>query len=735
MTTALAPQVAEQIDALDLIRLSAPPPFSIEVQGTEDSGAQTAEADNLLNDLGAPPEIDQTTKAAMSALYGPDFPLLDLEPDLDDWARWADNLWDRHRNSVSLLLHLIERNRLFRHSMQWISSVRLGTWREPPKPRDAARVTRNMIAPALDQRVQIISEQRPGFRVRPETLDIIKAKKAEAKQVALEYQWDQQGMSNIVRELAYWSGTDGVAFYEMYWDPERGPWDELYGEGGAYGKGGPLGEITGRVRRIEQVRVSPEATANQLPMYLVIREVISLAEAVSEYGPDVVENISYEKTETLSESAYTFNRLGYTNPTHDELLREQDTVDRITVYCQRSSFLQKGMHLIVVGKKVVFQGPLLWGVIPVIRFTDGSTDPSYFPMAVMNQWIDAQMRVNAILSKWVENVRLNAGPRLIGKSHSIVGETLLGGTMSLIEVKGLGNISDLVRPVEGFSLSQDAKELLALEIKAFEDLSGWNDVSRGQFSAEQSGRAILAIREQLERIFAPSINAAADAMKQWAKVSCAGMAWGYDVPRTIAVQGQNRPDLAMVLVASDLDGVLDVEIDPETLMPMPRALKMMLLDNHFDRGVMGPQEYRRRSVFSWTRNLNTPDEDHEARARRVAEAIRQSGNPMALPVFWQDNEAIHQDVLERELILPDDVDPMVKQAALMRWDVLAQQSMMKMPMTAGMGGLAGPPPSPGGSSSQLSPQEQPFQGTNPAIAAGGQTDENTAARQFDKQPH
>jgi hypothetical protein len=235
-------------------------------------------------------------------------------------------------------------------------------------------------------------------------------------------------------------------------------------------------------------------------------------------------------------------------------------------------------------------------------------------------------------------------------------------------------------------------------------------------------------------------------MTEWAKVTIAFMKWGYTMPRTMAVEGRGRPDLARQLSAEDIDGgVVDVFIDPETLMPMPRSLRLFLLNDMVNRGLVSPQEYRRRLPFAFVKDLSTPDEDHQARAKRVAEAIRQTGDPQVLPILWQDDEAIHQDVLERELILPDDGDPMVRQAAQMRWQMLAQQAQMKqMGMMMAMGG--GAPPGEGGDkpgeSDGPGADQQPtlaMGGNSPVPMtgeqvdmAGGKPDELQGARQFDQ---
>lgn len=734
---------------------SAPPAFSIELDERTDWVSALQLRLEALDEVGAPPQIDQPDpeiRRAMEILYGSDFPLLDPDADDQDWASWADGLWDRHTSGVESRLHLVERNRFFRRDMQWVSAQGLGVWREPLKPRDAARCVHNVIAPALDQRVQLVSEQRPGFRTRPATHDPADMKKAEAQQYGLEYQWDQQEMPRILANMAYWTGTDGVCFCELQWDPERGPWHEAFGvdqmgQQVPMGPDGqpaetphkfPLGDIRPVVRRIEHVRVSAEADATQKPWYWIIKDVIPAAQAIREYGKEVVGDDQTRSTRMGERlgilGSMPSQRLGYMIPEPGELLLDQDTVDRITVYCEPSEYLTKGLHLIIIGQKVAYHSGLMWGVVPMLRLTDGTTDPAFFPRPVMDGWVDVQMRLNAILSRWVENLRLNAGPRIISKANSLVGETFVGGILSNLEVKGLGNVADSVRPLQGFSLAGDAGLLWDLHMKTFEDLSGWNQVSRGQFSSEQSGKAILAIRESLERVFAPPIQAAAQFATDWGKISLAGMHWGFDIPRVVGVVGSGRPDLGRALVADDFDGVIDVFVDPETLMPMPRALKQVLLKEMVQMGVMSPQEYRRRSAFDYIRQIATPDEDHEARANRCVEALRNGAWP---DLLWQDNEAIHQDVLERQLILPDDTDPMIRQMALQRWDMLGQQALMKVQAMGGMmpmpqpGSPTGGPPNPNGGAAQPGADSQPsLEGGSPVLQYGG-TGPNAQSKEFD----
>jgi hypothetical protein len=238
--------------------------YSQLVQGEDDSGVDPIEL----------------KRRGMAALYGSDFPLIRLldgsGPTQDDWVRWPLVLWGSLRAGIQKRLHKTERNRLMRDGDQWVTSIGLGPWTTPPKPRSAARMVVNMIAPALDQRLQVITEQRPGFRTKPATLDPDASKRAEAQQLALEYQYDQQGMMDVIREAAYWAGTDGSSFICSYWDPDRGPWSEqeIDPQGESFGADGSpptaevqMGDIATKVYRIEQVRVSPNATSTEEPFY------------------------------------------------------------------------------------------------------------------------------------------------------------------------------------------------------------------------------------------------------------------------------------------------------------------------------------------------------------------------------------------------------------------------------------------------------------------------------------
>lgn len=741
MTT---PFIDPEYDNL-LAQLEAEAPVTAmgEAEGAVE-GMEEAEAGQASNEAVQPNSIEEATgmaipedeasRALAQALYGSDFPLTqgnDAETP-SAWASWVRGRWSERREAVTQHLHAVERNRLFRAGQQWVSATGLGPWREPVRPSETSRVVANVIGPALDARLQVVTEQRPGFSVSPMTLDPDDQRKAEARQAALDYQFEQQQMDRVRREAAYWAQTDGVSFLHTFWDDQAGPWDERMGEGNGQKK--PLGDLRTQVLRVEQVRVSANASATQDPYLVIVREVIPAVEAAQRYGPtgaiasgsgDIAMSTGQDTMgDGGSMSSWVLQQ---SNPGEADRLRNADVVERFTVYMDKHpDLLPDGLQMVVVGESVVVGPmPLLFGTIPIAPCRDGTTDPSYYPRPVMEQWVGNQQRINALRSAWTDSVRLNKGGRLLARPGSITKETYLGGLTNIVEVTGAANLNDAVIPMPSFSVAADLKELLQIEVKEFEDKSGWNDSTRGQFSSGESGRAIIAQREQMERVFAPAVQAMAQALTQWGKVQLAGMAWGYDVPRDLGAVGKARPDLARALKSDDFDGSADVKVEPETLMPMPKAMRLFMLDEMFAKRdgqgqpLITSRDYRRMAPFAMIKDIQSPDADQEARANRVADAIL-TRNPVVPPIRWQDNESIHQDVLERKILLQDDVDPDVIQAADARWMALAQQAAQKqggappapMPPSGGAPGANG-----GNSPFAPSPATQPLASAMPGIAA------------------
>lgn len=684
-------------------------------------------------------EIEQAKRerdAALVARYSSYFPMTSEHlPEKNDyrWVQWAGELWRSREASMLFALWIAQRNREFYGGRQWLDSEGMGRkWITPRAPSDAVRFVVNMIKPALDLRAQIVSEQRPGFRLEPTNRDTQSKKKAEAKQIALNYAWREMNMEQIHAELARWAGTDGCAFTETFWDDHAGPWYELL-----TAQNIRLGDVRKRVLRIDEVRVSANATATVEPDWVCVRRIVPTGEAVARWGDSVAEEFSEDGTlKGMGNQGF----VAYTDEGRQgDRFYETPTLEEFGVYVAPSDYFEKGLELHCVGSQVTYLGELLFGRVPIARYTDGSKDPAYFPEPVMNNWCDDQVGINMLVSKWIESVRRNAGGTFLARPQSITSETRMMGALSLIEVKGTGSLDEVIKAVPQQLIGKDTLDLLQFLVTQFEQKSGWNDATRGSFQPDTSGRAILAIREQVERLFAPLVSAFSRGAVEDAKNTLAAMKWGYELPREIAITGKSRVDLARLIGAEDLDGVSDVQINPETLMPMPRSLKLFLLEQDRANGVIPNDEYLRLRPFAFLEDVGNGDEDDRARANRIADMIRR-GVPQeeidrVAPVLPMDNAAVQMDILRREILLDDDLPMEVRAVAFDRYMIyqgMQMQQQMQQAMAAGP--LPGAPKA--GKGPQLDPRTQPLGRDNASVASPplnfGMTDQAEAGRRGDQ---
>lgn len=619
--------------------------------------------------------------SALQALYGNQFPFLSTtgidqaSPEAFEsfFVAWVENLWANREAQMIYPLWVAQRNREFYKGNQFIDSEGVGRrWVTPRAPSDAVRLPINVTKAALNLRSQIVSEQRPGFKIEPTNRDSQSKKKAEAKQLALNYAWRECDMESITSEVARWCGTDGCAFVETYWDDRAGPWHEFL-----TGQNMQLGDVRKRVLRMDEVRVSPNATATQKPDWMVVCRIAPTQDAVNRWGDTVADQASEDGQIQIHGNTQftTYVDAGR----QDDRFYDTPALLEYTAYCEPGDYFPNGLEVHVVGKKLTYVGKLLFGRVPVARYTDGSKDPAYFPEPEMNNWLDDQVSINVINCKIIEVIRKSAGGSYLSRPQAITSETKMFGGLSLVEVQGTGALGEIVQYLPPATVGADAVNFLTFHLQQFEQKSGWNDATRGSFKADQSGRAILAVREQVERTFMPLVSAFAKGACDDAKNTLAAMCWGYELPREIAITGSSRIDLARLITAEDLDGVSDVQVNPETLMPMPRSLRLFMLQSYLQQGLIPPDQFLRLQPFGWLEDVGNGDEDDRARANRIADLIRRGTPEEQLPrVLRMDNAMVHMDVYRRELLLNDDLPNDVRAVAYDRYVAYEQMQMAAM---------------------------------------------------------
>lgn len=596
-----------------------------------------------------------------------------------DGAKWSEWAKDRIAAQEDVMrdkrLHWA-RHRHFRQGRQWISSRDSRTWREVDGDRNHVRLVLNVIGPAMNFRLGLITEQAPGFRTQPLGTGTTGRETAEAQQRIAEYYYNLLRGYKLMRDACSHAQTDGVCFLHVFVDPIGGPsredvmmippedkrFETLQAMGyevdEATGSlvvpldevGEPdipesvvsrdirLGDVATRVVLAHEVFFDPEAKTVNGPYdrakWCIIRRVRDLESARLETGRSDLESegAGVELDPIMDASvdgglgAITASTSGYFQrglplfPMARNRSVRQESVYEYLIYIPPlpAAGVQRGLYLRVVGDHVVkHSDELPGGKVPLARFTDGSSDPEMYPRPDVMDCIGDQILVNTLASRLVEHVRSFGAGRLMTQKGTLISETYSNIIGSVVEYTGM-------KPdvVPSGPAGNDTWNLLEFFIKKLEDKLGYNDFARGQMTgsgsfSDVSGRALLGARELYERQFGPFIRAAAEGMSEWACLVVDYARWLYDEDEARLIPIAGRGDLAKRITSKDLGERSVVYVDPTTLSPLPRALRHQMLFDLLEKGMITQEEYKRQAPFAEIRDVYMGGSEQWGRAQAV----------------------------------------------------------------------------------------------------------------------
>lgn len=724
-------------------------------------------------------------KTRLRKYLGADFPGLPSDGATgDDWKNWIKGKLEKSAGSRQTRNLHYTRFDNFRAGRQWLSQRDSRGLREPQDSKNNLRPVLNLLGPALDFRLGILSEQRPGFAYQPVTSGSAGKETAEAQQAYVEYEFYRQRAWLTFLDILYWTQTHGVAFAEVYVDKTRGPEQErvhiipqdderyvslaaLGYEQGPEGLIVPLddsgnfsepgseivtmneGELFSRVILANEVMVDSEAKSINGPQdaarWFIKRRARDAANVRLETGDDELRGdttVDYDpNSESIDEQGSKWQRGLPPFPSAKQKHMREIVWEYCVYMAKDANALPEGAWLRIVGNKVIEEAEALpGGVIPFARFTDGSSDPQFFKRPVISDWAPDQTSVNALLAQALQSARLGGG-RVLARKNTLLEESFSKILGSVVEWSG-----DKPEFTQALRQSPDLMPMLIFMIREFEKKSMWNDMARGQVTGSDnsgsnsmqdvSGRALLGTKELFERSFGPMIRAAAEGVTEWANITLQLGKFTLTTPRMIPRVG--RPDLAITLDGDKLGDENLVYCDPETMMPLPRALREQILLERLTQGIITQQEYQSRSPYADIRNLSMGESPQWERAKWVNtlleerhDELSQISDPVELyapeggmTILWQDTPVIHKRAL-MELILNERKPWTLRKMAQDRWGIYDQleraqadpSNMLPIPWE-----VIGVPPD-----KMMMQQQAPMTESQPPMAAAPMPTEPTPA--------
>lgn len=675
---------------------------------------------------------DGEASSKLKKFLGADFPGLPTKAGEDGSAQkgWIKKQYAQNAEVGQIKNLHYNRHDNFRNGRQWLSQRDTRGYREVQGDKNALRPVLNLIGPALDFRLGILMEQRPGWAYQPITTGSAGKEVAEAQQALTEYEFFKSRAWLTFLDAAFWSQTHGAAFIETYVDKSRGPehenvemiqeGDERYAslvelgyeqdESGAVivplddsgnflERGSKVrtlheGELRHRVVLANEILVDPEARTINGPQegarWLIKRRARDLAAVRLELGDDKFEGDTQldgdPNYESLDDMGGRWQR-GLPPFPGAKQRRNREAVWEYCVYFAKSDAFEKGAWFRIVGNKVIETSEELpGGVIPFSRFADGSADPQIKPRPVVSDYLPDQISINALLAAQLQAARLGGG-RLIAMKNTVIEETynkIIGG---MLEYSG-GQKPEVMA---GLRASPDLMPTILFLIQQLENKHGWSAIARGQVTGDGnnssmqdvSGRATLAAKELMERTFGPMVRAMAEGASEWAHVTIQLSKFIMTTDRLIPRVG--RPDLAITLSAEKLGDETLVYCDPETMIPLPRSLRNQMLMDYLQKGMITLDQFQARAPYAEVRNLTMGDTPQWERAKWINTLMEERIEDLAaiedptqiyspelgLTILWQDIPGVHKKALA-ELILNERKPWALRKMAADRWGIYDQ---------------------------------------------------------------
>src|SRR5574342_84393 len=166
--------------------------------------------------------VENDPKKRLQRKFGESMPLLNSN-DGSAWRRWIESQRKQQEGVMRDKRVHWTRHRHFRVGHQWISTRDGRLWRAPQSDANDVRPVLNIIGPALDFRLGILSEQKPGFKHEPLVAGVAGREAAEAQQAVVEYYYYLLRAWNCFLDAWYHAQTDGVSFIHVYIDQNCGP--------------------------------------------------------------------------------------------------------------------------------------------------------------------------------------------------------------------------------------------------------------------------------------------------------------------------------------------------------------------------------------------------------------------------------------------------------------------------------------------------------------------------------
>ena len=292
----------------------------------------------------------------------------------------------------------------------------------------------NRISPLMDTRLANLMSVSYEMFVKPRTGEAEDAAKAKIATKLLDYCQTNTNFTDQMNQLLQWAEICGTAFTVSYWDKNAG---DVIGE---MAVGDETGESKSVPIHIGDLAFGLLSPYEVFPESLTVQNVADQHDIIVEqvFDVDTVRDIWGVTIEGEATEAYTITSQpngvsghGQQNNTFGVSRITRQNCARVITYYEKPTMLhERGRMIVVVGDRLVFNGELPAGVMPIVAYKSREVPGWFFGKSPIEALIPLQRSYNEVQNKIMDYV------------HVVVNAPMMApeGSLDLDEIQSMGGI-------------------------------------------------------------------------------------------------------------------------------------------------------------------------------------------------------------------------------------------------------------------------------------------------------
>ena len=485
-------------------------------------------------------------------------------------------LWRKGVDAQRRLLTNLEVNTAFVFGDQWVyAESQSSTLRQVARDPDRVQATINRLLPSM-RTLQAKLHKRPlVWEVAPPAADDASVRQARLAESVVQSTAETQGWENVRVEADWVTFLGGTGVLWVDWNPAAGVALGKDDDGRHVG----TGDVVVTASSIAQVVVEPGARDAARARWAIRAVAMPPEEAKDTYGLSEAPKADAQASAQI----------------HDVTRRQGATMPDLTMvyhYYRRPSETDEGEMAVVVGEKVVQQGP--WP----FPWTDRLNLAVQRETAVAGQWfgdtvltsaIQIQAAYNMAWSSLLEHVKMAGNARLLMPEGNLdLIDELTDSPGEMVPYRTDAGAPSYLSPPQLPQWVIDSPAMLRREL---DDVLGVQDISRGAAPSNiESGLGIQILSEQADT---PVMQMAVEAARAWSEVASMALQL-YEVhateTRTAKVREPGRSIEGVEWTGKELAGATDAKVPLDAVIPKSRAAQQALAVKLWELGIVKDPE-------------------------------------------------------------------------------------------------------------------------------------------------